>query len=234
MKPIIIGEDAEMQRGRLAAAGRALHQGGWLPGGSGSLSVRCGDAVAITVGGLETATLTRHDTVLIEPEEGLPLLGEVEWPPAETALHLALYRLLPGCGAVIHTQAPRAAGLAALGGFTRAAELASDAGALGEVTFEQWDAPPASGPATGPATGRGTVPLSVAVTVPVFANWPEPRRIADDAAAYFTTLDGSSADCAPPALLIEGYGVTTWGRDLDEARHRLESIEELGRGRAMA
>ncbi|MCK7624298.1 class II aldolase/adducin family protein [Streptomyces sp. RS10V-4] len=228
MKPIIIGEDAELQRGRLAAAGRALHQGGWLPGGAGSLSVRCGDAVAITAGDLDGAAPTRHDTVLIEPGEGLPLLGEVAWPPAETALHLVLYRRLPTCGAVIHTQAPPAAALAALAGKTGAAASAGSAGALAEVFLGQGDAPESSYPA--PETGPRTGP----VTVPVFANWPEAHRIAEDVAAYFDKHAGTPAEDTPPALLIDGYGVTAWGRDLDEARRRLDRIEALGRGRVLA
>ncbi|MFF2807993.1 methylthioribulose 1-phosphate dehydratase [Streptomyces sp. NPDC058000] len=205
MKPVTIGEDVELRRAHLAAACRSLYQRGWMPGTSGNISVRSGDAVVITASGRSKGTISRHDTVLVEPDKGLPLLGESEWPSAETSVHLAVYRQLPPCGAVVHAHAPYSTALATLAGTD---------GSIGQVTFTDWEL----------AKGLGVVDPRL-VTVPVFANWPEVPRIAEDVTAY---LDGSGAD-APPALFIDRHGVTTWGRDLEEARNRLECIEELSR-----
>ncbi|MFE4015961.1 methylthioribulose 1-phosphate dehydratase [Streptomyces sp. NPDC059101] len=205
MKPVVIGEDVELQRAHLAAACRGLYRRGWMPGTSGNISVRSGDAVVITAGGLSKGTMSHHDVVVVEPEQGLPLLGESEWPPTETAIHLAVYRQLPSCGAVVHAHAPHSMALATLAGA---------AGSTGQVTFTDWEL----------AKGLGVADPRL-VTVPVFANRPEAPGIAEDVSAY---LDESGAD-APPALFIERHGVTTWGRDLEEARKRLECIEELSR-----
>ncbi|MEE1762771.1 MULTISPECIES: class II aldolase/adducin family protein [unclassified Streptomyces] len=106
MKPLYIREDAESQRRHLSAVGRCLGRRGRLPGTFGSVSVRSGEAVLITAGGLDKRVMTPQDVVMVDPFDGLPLTGEFEWPPEETALHLALYRRLPDCGAVIHAQAP--------------------------------------------------------------------------------------------------------------------------------
>ncbi|WP_051831747.1 class II aldolase/adducin family protein [Streptomyces violens] len=203
MKPVYIDEDAERQRALLSAACRALHERGWMPGTSGNVSVRSGEAVVITAGDQRRGTITHHNTVMVDPLEGLPLLGETEWPPAETPVHLAIYRQLPDCGAVVQAHAPYSTALATLIG---------SAGSVGQAVFQELEL----------AKGLG-VPDPSLVGVPVFENWPDASRIAADVTAY---LDESAA-AAPPVLLIGRHGATTWGRDIDEARNRLECIEEL-------
>ncbi|MFI5526706.1 methylthioribulose 1-phosphate dehydratase [Streptomyces platensis] len=205
MKPVYIGEDAELQRGHLAAACRDLYRRGWMPGTSGNISVRSGETVVITASGRSKGAMSRKDTVMVEPFEGLPLLGETEWPSAETSIHLALYQQLPNCGAVIHAHAPHSTAVAALTGTN---------GSIGQVVFENMEL----------AKGLGSVDPHL-VAVPVFANWSDVSRIASDVTAY---LDGSAAD-APPVLLIDRHGVTAWGHNIDEARNRLECVEEMSR-----
>ncbi|MFJ5677737.1 class II aldolase/adducin family protein [Streptomyces sp. NPDC093097] len=205
MKPVIIGVGAELQRGNLAAAGRALHEQGWMPGAAGSLSARSGDAVLITVDGPDRGALTRDDIVMVEPGEGLPLLGEVDWPPADTALHLALYRLLPACGAVVQAPTPHATTLASTAGTT---------GTVDQVTVNGRES----------AHGMGlTAPHPAAL--PLVTTWPDVPCTAE---AVADQLAGCGED-APPALLIAGLGVLAWGRDLATARERLAYVEELSR-----
>ncbi|MFE2425071.1 class II aldolase/adducin family protein [Streptomyces hokutonensis] len=203
MKPICISEDAEMQRSRLSAAGRSLSRRGWMPGTFGSLSLRSGEAVMITAEGQSRRTLSRRDTVMVDPFDGLPLSGETEWPPAEILLHLAIYRQVHDCRAVVHAHPPHATALATLTG---------RAGFLGRAVFPELELAKALG-ASDPHL----------LAIPVFANLPEVSRIADELTAHLK----EAATDAPPALLIDRHGVVTWGRDLDEARNRLECLEEL-------
>jgi ribulose-5-phosphate 4-epimerase/fuculose-1-phosphate aldolase len=73
---------------------------------SGSVSVRSGEAVLITADDAGKGLMAPQDTVMVDLSEGLPLIGETEWPSNDTATHLALYRRLPDCGAVICTHLP--------------------------------------------------------------------------------------------------------------------------------
>ncbi|MFE6686961.1 class II aldolase/adducin family protein [Streptomyces sp. NPDC057743] len=213
MEPVIIGAGGELLRGNLAAAGRDLHRRGWLPGSSGHLSARSGEAVLLTVDGVDRSTLTRDDIVLVEPGEGLPLLGEVEWPPADACLHLALYRWLPDCGAIIQATPPHAT------------ELATAARAAGEIDQAALDAPELK---TETASEPGTdddLDSAAPATLPVVATWPDVPHTAEVVANHLAR----HAKDAPPALLIAGYGVLAWGRDLEAARARLARVEDLCR-----
>ncbi|WP_274917727.1 class II aldolase/adducin family protein [Streptomyces sp. WZ-12] len=212
MEPVIISAGSELLRENLAAAGRDLHRRGWLPGASGHLSARSGEAVLLTVDGVDRGALTRDDIVLIEPGEGLPLLGEVEWPPADACLHLALYRGLPDCGAVIQAAPPHT---------TELSTAAHTTGAIDQVTL--------GGPELETTTdelGTGDDPDSATpATLPIVTTWPDLPHTTEVIADHLARHPQG----APPALLIAGYGVLAWGRDLETARARLTHVEELGR-----
>ncbi|ROP46424.1 class II aldolase/adducin family protein [Streptomyces sp. PanSC9] len=207
MKPLYLREDTERQRERLAATVRRLHRSGWMPGTSGSLSLRSGDAVLITAQDLDKSRADARDTVLVDPSEGLPLLGETEWPCAEAPVHLALHGYLPDCETVVHV---RAAGGTAPDALDAGA---GDAGA-GDAGLPAAEPHLRSGPA-------GFTPT-------VLPDPPErldPGRTAD---AVRAVLGGTAAG-APPALLVAGLGVFTWGRDLGEALAALDRVEEASR-----
>ncbi|MFJ9635701.1 methylthioribulose 1-phosphate dehydratase [Streptomyces sp. NPDC101178] len=205
MKPLFISEETETFRADLAATARSLYEQGWMPGTSGNLSVRSGEAVLITASGRSKRTLCEHDTVLVDPDGGSPLTGESEWPSAETSIHLAVYRGLSDASAVIHAHTPYATALATLAG-------TGEGG--GRVVFEELEL----------AKGLGVAdPLRV--ELPVLANWTDVQRIAADAAAHLDPMPSNLA----PALLVERHGVTVWGATLDQARDRLECVEELSR-----
>ena len=61
------------------------------------------------------------------------------------------------------------------------------------------------------------------VTLPVFANWTDTGRIAQDVRAYF------AQPRALPAFLIAHHGLTTWGRDAAEAEKHTELVEFICR-----
>ncbi|PKW10862.1 methylthioribulose-1-phosphate dehydratase [Streptomyces sp. 1222.5] len=202
MKPLYLREDTERQRERLAATARHLHRSGWMPGTSGSVSLRSGDAVLITAHDLDKGRMDARDTVLIDPSEGLPLLGETEWPCAETPVHLALHGYLPDCETVVHVRAA---------GVTTPAALARGAGHAGPPAAER-------NLRSGPAGSTPTM-------LPALPARPDPGRTADEVRA---ALDGTAAG-APAALLVADTCVFTWGRDLGEALAALDGIEERSR-----
>ncbi|MFJ9109987.1 class II aldolase/adducin family protein [Streptomyces sp. NPDC102283] len=183
MKPVHVHEDAELHRELLSLACRSLDRRGRPDRASGSISVRSGGAVIITTGDLNEESL-RQDAVMVDPSQGLPLLGETDWPPPETPAHLALHRRLAGRGAVVHTHEPRSLALAA-------------------------------------AVCRAPGPIGALVRVVA----PESRD-----PSHLVDLPGRlELSDEVLALLVEGSGVLTWGRDTGEALSRLERIEELGR-----
>ncbi|MBT2210160.1 methylthioribulose 1-phosphate dehydratase [Actinomadura sp. NEAU-AAG7] len=187
---------------------RQLYGRGWMEGTSGNISVRSGDAVLISASGCAKGTVDRRDTVLVNAGDGSRLTGETRRPSAETAVHLAFYREYEDCGAVIHAHAPYSTALASLPRFHRAGQD------VAHVEFVDMEL----------AKGLGLDDPSH-VRVPVFVNWPEVRRIAADVGAFLR----ASPPRATAGLLIERHGVTTWGRDLDHARNRLECVEALSR-----
>ncbi len=205
MKPLRIDAEAELQRGHIAASCREIYRRGWMEGTSGNVSLRSGQAVLISATGRGKGRMSRRDTVLVDPVEGLPVAGETEWPSAETAIHLAVYRRRPDCGAVVHAHPPYATAVAAL----------ADVGeAIGQVVFEDLEL----------SKGLGVQDPS-RVELPVFRNWPDVTRIAADVDTYLAKHEPHDAT----ALLISRHGVTTWGRDLEQAGNRLECVESLCR-----
>jgi len=100
-----------LQAGReaVAAAARGLAADGLVRGTSGNVSLRDGDAVAITPTGARLADL-EADAIAVVDLEGKQLWGELA-PTSEIDLHLAVYAT-HGAGAVVHTHAPNATAVA--------------------------------------------------------------------------------------------------------------------------
>ncbi|WP_145502499.1 class II aldolase/adducin family protein [Streptomyces sp. CFMR 7] len=124
MKPVRVHEEVERHRELVLLACRSLDRSEPPGRASGCVSIRSGEAVVISTGEEDgESPRTDRNAVLIDPEEGLPLLGELAWPPPETPAHLAIHRQLPGGGAVIHTREPATVAL------TEAVGAAPSAGA---------------------------------------------------------------------------------------------------------
>jgi methylthioribose-1-phosphate isomerase len=187
----------------IAGLTRELYARGWMPGTSGNVSVRLPDgSVLISASGRPKGELTGADTVRVDAASGAPTVPGGPRPSAETAVHTAIYRTAPDAGAVVHAHSPYATAVAAL-------------------------ARPGNGP-VGVAMRGMELLKGLGLKdpdrgeLPVFPNWPDVRRIGDQVAAYLT----GTAD-VPPAVLVADHGVTTWGRDLAQARDRLECVEAL-------
>jgi L-fuculose-phosphate aldolase len=91
------------ERHRIVAACRRLADAGLVRGTAGNVSVRTGDAVAITPTGAPLEALAAADVTVIDLE-GRVLAGDLA-PTSELDLHLGVYARY-GAGAVVHTHAP--------------------------------------------------------------------------------------------------------------------------------
>lgn len=88
----------------LAEAGREFYGRGWVLGTSGNFSALIETApirVCITASGNEKGTLNESHFLEIDGS-GEVISGDGK-PSAETALHLAIYRLIPEAGSILHT-----------------------------------------------------------------------------------------------------------------------------------
>ncbi|MEV6521142.1 S-methyl-5-thioribose-1-phosphate isomerase [Longispora sp. NPDC051575] len=199
------GSDQEVAE-ELVRLAWVLHRRGWMDGTAGNLSARAAhpDHVLITASGRSKDTLTTRDLVTVHAGTGRPTRENGPRPSAETAIHAAVYRTVPGCGAVVHAHPPHATALAA-----RAA-----AAGRTELCFADFEI----------IKGLG-VPDPSTVTIPVFPNWPDVSRIGADVAAHLAAVGPDAA----PVLLIGHHGATAWGPTPDAARNRLESLEALCR-----
>ncbi|WP_271223575.1 class II aldolase/adducin family protein [Streptosporangium carneum] len=88
------------QRQLLCEHGRRAVETGLVIGTSGNLSVRLGDLVAVTPGGVALDRLEPEACPVVDVEGHL-VEGELQ-PSSETPMHLAVYAAT-GAGAVVHT-----------------------------------------------------------------------------------------------------------------------------------
>lgn len=99
-------------RRALVRAGRDLYRQGMMAGASGNLSARLDEQrVLITPSGVAKGRM-RPDDLLVIDLTGKVLAGDGR-PSSETAMHLAVYRALPGAGAVVHAHPLKVMAMAA-------------------------------------------------------------------------------------------------------------------------
>lgn len=182
----------------LIEIGRRLDARGWAPATAGNYSARLDDgSFAVTVSGTHKGRLT-PDGVMRVDADGLALTPGR--PSAETALHLALYRLFPGAGAALHGHSPHAVGLS---------RAASEAGEWVFRGHEMLKAFP------------GIVSHEGEIRLPMVDNSQDMAEI--EAAVRPVLTEPGVA----PAYLIRSHGLYAWGKDLDEAERVLEATEWL-------
>ncbi|HEV7159157.1 MAG TPA: methylthioribulose 1-phosphate dehydratase [Caulobacteraceae bacterium] len=179
----------------IVRAARFLAGRGWAPAGSGNYSHRCPDgAFAITVSGADKRELRAADVMRLDPA-GAPLDGRS--PSAETALHLAIYRLYPEAQAVVHSHSIAVVVLSHL-----------SEGVIRLEGYELLKAFP------------GVATHACALELPVFDN-------SQDMAALAQTVDARLQASPAPAFVIRDHGLYGWGRTMDEALNAVEAAETL-------
>lgn len=102
---------ADAVRAEIVERARALVADGLVVGTAGNLSARVGDLIAVTPSGVDYATMTPADVVLVDPD-GAVVDGDLK-PTSELPLHLLCYRR-HGAGAVVHTHSAAAVALSLL------------------------------------------------------------------------------------------------------------------------
>jgi methylthioribose-1-phosphate isomerase/methylthioribulose-1-phosphate dehydratase len=172
-----------------------------MEGTAGNISVRLPgrSSALITASGLSKGSLTWRDMVEVRVSDARQVHPDAPRPSAETVIHTVLYRMFSDCDAVVHAHPPHTTAVAAL--------AARDG--VDSVRFTELEI----------IKGLGIQEPS-GVTVPVFRNWPEVPRIAEDIGERLTPD-------FPPVLLIGSHGATAWGPDLETARNRMECLEAL-------
>ena len=151
---------------------------------------------AITVSGRDKGALDLDDIMVIDMNGHA--IDTALRPSAEAALHTQIYRRFPDAGAVLHTHSrPQ----------TVASRLFAAAGTIKLVGYELLKA------FKGYSTHNSTL------EVPVFPNSQEMSELTVRVDAWLQAGKPLSA------YLIDGHGVYTWGRDMDEAKRHLEALE---------
>jgi methylthioribulose-1-phosphate dehydratase len=183
----------------IAEAARNFAALGWTPATSSNFSMRLDpEHVAITVSGRDKGQLARDDIMVVDLDNQ-PVANDTK-PSAETALHTQIYRRLPETGAVLHTHSRTQSVASRL--------FASDK----RVRLQGWELQKA---VSGYATHDSTL------DIPVFANTQHMPELVDQVDAWLASgqpLHG---------YLIDGHGLYTWGRSIDEARRHMEALEFL-------
>jgi methylthioribulose-1-phosphate dehydratase len=182
------------------AAGQ-FYQQGWMVGTAGNLSLRhCADTFWITASGKSKGQLTEQDFVRVN------LAGVVvesphenNRPSAETSIHQVIYNLFPEAQACYHVHSIEA-------------NLAS--------SFALRDTLPL--PPLEMLKGLGVWVEKPQVTMPVFENYLEVPRIAEEICDRFTDFPPDI-----PALLIRNHGVTVWASSPITAQNHLEIVEYI-------
>ena len=106
------GDSDELQaaRAQLVGFSARLLADGLAVGSAGNMSVRLGDAVAITPSGISYAEMAPEDVCLVAMD-GTELASS-ETPSTETPMHLAIYAATKA-RAVVHTHSPEVVALSA-------------------------------------------------------------------------------------------------------------------------
>jgi methylthioribulose-1-phosphate dehydratase len=193
----------------LVDCGRLFYERQWIWGMSGNLSVRLSSdplSFAITPSGINKGHLSEKDLITIKdtgrPDASLQAKGGFKnaSPSSETLIHQAVYRALPGAGAVFHVHPIYA---------TLISKLYGDPNNVRMLKVE------------GVMMMKGMIGLKEEnAEVAILPNWSDPARLARD----LTTYIQSSAKVLP-AVLVYDHGLTGWGATPDQARNHLEIIE---------
>jgi methylthioribulose-1-phosphate dehydratase len=181
----------------LIAAGRFLHQQGWVPATSGNFSARLDtQSMAITVSGRHKGELGMDDIMLADMQGHS--LQEGKRPSAETLLHTHLYQRFPEVGAVLHTHSMNATLISRLH--------------HGELVLEDYELLKAF---------EGVDSHESSITLPIFGNDQNIARLADAVNDYMDSHPPIHG------YLIAGHGIYTWGKDVQTTLHYLEAFEYL-------
>jgi len=175
-------------------------------GTAGNLSIRTKSdplEFAITPSGVNKGHLSAKTLVTINQSNSRPeakRMGNALSPSAETVIHEAIYRAVPGAGAVFHVHPMYATLISSFYGHPKEKRI------LKIDWFEMLK-----------GVGIGE---DESAEVAIFPNWQDVSKIARDVSEHVRTTAK-----AIPAVLIYNHGLTGWGTTPDQARNHLEIME---------
>ena len=207
----------------LVDCGRQFYDRRWMWGTAGNLSLRLGShplEIAITPSGLNKGHLKKQDLLVVKDEKSqrkekgassrpnslavhrrqrAAVRGGLV-PSAETVIHQAVYRALPGAGAVFHVHPLYSTLISNFYGHPRERRF------LRMDWFEMMK-----------GVGVGE---EESAEVAILPNWQDVSLIARDLTDYLQTSPKTL-----PVVLIYNHGLTGWGATPDKARNHLEIME---------
>jgi L-fuculose-phosphate aldolase len=142
--------DVGRARTEIVEVGRRLYARGLIAGTEGNVSVRCGEELVVTPGGVCKGFLAPEDLVTTDLE-GRPRGGGRA--TSEILMHAAVYRRRSDVGAVVHAHPPVATGFAVAGLSLDRPSLAEPVVTLGPVPVIPYETPSTSGLAERVADG---------------------------------------------------------------------------------
>ena len=187
----------------LIECGRQFYERQWMWGSAGNLSLRLKDdplTLAITPSGLNKGHLSETDLLTIKDGMSGPTHPRGLVASSDLLIHQAIYRSVPGAGAVFHVHPMYSTLVSAMHGNPN--QLA----ALKVGWFEMMR-----------GVGVGDEQESEIAILP---NWRDVSRIAADIADYIRSNKN-----AVPAVLLYNHGLVAWGITAEKARDHLEIIE---------
>lgn len=190
-------------RVELIAAAKDFYDRGWMVGTAGNLSSRLDDgSFWITASGRQKGKLTATDFIRINLDGAIVEQPHPDSrPSAETSIHLAVYNSFPEAQACYHVHSVEANVVSRL--------------ATGDAV---------SLPAIEMLKGLGVWEENPQVSMPLFANYLEVPKIAQEILEFFATSDPKV-----PALLIRDHGVTVWAKSPTAAYNYIEIVEYIFR-----
>ncbi len=179
----------------LAEAGRWLAQRGWIPATAGNFSARLNAQQIVITASGRHKGQLDASGFLVVDLEG-HVLSPGKTPSADTFLHIIMYRRNPDLGAMLHTHSVHATVLSRR--LTQGLVL-EDYEVL-RTFFRRADP-------------------SAALHLPVFPHAGDVQQLA----AQVDAVLGQYPDLA--GYLIQGHGLYTWGRSVEEAMRYAEAFE---------
>lgn len=183
----------------IVEAGVFLHRLGLCPATSGNLSRKLEEqSIVVTATGKHKGYLTVDDVLVID-SKGNPQDREKK-PSAEALLHTAIYSVLKDVGAVLHTHSLNGTVLTRL---MPSAKTWTTEGYEMHKVFS------------------GIKTHESRLEIPIFENSQDIASMAEEVSHYLEEHPQVHG------FLIRGHGFYTWGRDMKEAKMRVEAFEYL-------
>jgi methylthioribulose-1-phosphate dehydratase len=185
----------------LIAAGREFYRRGWVMGTSGNFSSLISrDPLRLCITASGNAKGELDSSHFVELDEQCKVVSGAGRPSAESLLHIALYRLLPDAGSILHTHS--------VWGTILSDEFFNE-GAIKIEGYEMLKG------LAGVSTHEHTE------FVPVIENsqdYVTLSALIENIVRYNPNAHG---------IYLRRHGLYTWGRDISEARRHIEIFEFL-------